>query len=104
MTIITNANACPALSCEDLDLFWFRRITSSQRGTVRSEYWSFAMTNRITIENQKAGTPESYWNVAQSNQIEGFTTDISVNAGQAVNFKINVNGTAAANLPYKVEI
>ena len=37
-----------------------------------------------------------------SNQIEGFATDISVNVGSRVDFKINVNGGAGSD--YKVEI
>src|SRR5262245_65908702 len=62
------------------------------------------MANPITIENALPGTPRSYWDVPSSNQIEGFTTDFSVNAGERVDFKINVNGTAAQTLPYKIEI
>src|SRR5215470_11011376 len=61
-------------------------------------------SNRIVAENALPGTPRSYWDVDHSNQIEGFTTDFSVNAGQEVDFKINVNGTAAQTLPYKIEI
>src|SRR5262245_54113809 len=60
--------------------------------------------NPIVTENARAGTPQSYWNVPHSDQIEGFTTDFSVNAGERVDFKINVNGTAAQTLPYKIEI
>ena len=60
--------------------------------------------NPIVIENAKAGTPISYVDAYGSDQIEGFTTDFSVNAGQGVDFKINVNGTAAQTLPYKIEI
>ncbi|HET8546235.1 MAG TPA: N,N-dimethylformamidase beta subunit family domain-containing protein, partial [Pseudolabrys sp.] len=61
-------------------------------------------SNPIVAENALPGTPSSYWDVPHSNQIEGFTTDFSVNAGQRVDFKINVNGTAAQTLPYKIEI
>ena len=64
------------------------------------------MPNRITIENSitTGVTEKSYWDAAQSDQIEGFATDISTNAGDTVTFKINVNGTAADTLPYKIEI
>jgi N,N-dimethylformamidase beta subunit-like, C-terminal len=61
-------------------------------------------SNPIVAENALPGTPRSYWDVPHSNQIEGFTTDFSVNSGQRVDFKINVNGTAAQTLPYKIEI
>lgn len=62
--------------------------------------------NRIVLENAKieGRTDRSYWDAAHSNQIEGYATDFSVNAGETVNFKINVNGQASATLPYKVEI
>lgn len=62
------------------------------------------MTNAIVLENERTDgvMPESYWNVASTSQIEGFTTDISVNAGTTVDFKINVNGDAGSD--YRVEI
>jgi hypothetical protein len=62
--------------------------------------------NLIVLENQilEGRAPKSYWDAAQSKEIEGFATDISVNAGGKVDFKINVNGTQEDNLAYKVEI
>ncbi|MBZ6077735.1 DUF4082 domain-containing protein, partial [Microvirga puerhi] len=50
-------------------------------------------TNPIVLENQKPGNPESEWGIdgAGSSNIEGFATDISVNVGQRVDFKINTN-------------
>ena len=69
------------------------------------------MSNRIVIENaQTAGltTPNGdpltrgYWDVPHSTAIEGFTTDISVNAGGTVDFKINVNNGAESD--YRIEI
>lgn len=64
------------------------------------------MSDRIVQENARleGRTERSYWDAAISNQIEGFTTDFSINAGQTVNFKINVNGQADDALPYKIEI
>ena len=64
------------------------------------------MSNRITIENSitTGVTDKSYWDASSSDQIEGFTTDISVNAGSTIDFKINVNGNDAQLLPYKIEI
>ncbi|MGD9863062.1 MAG: DUF4082 domain-containing protein [Pseudodonghicola sp.] len=60
--------------------------------------------NSIVIENARTDgvMAKSYWDVAHSTQIEGFATDISVNAGTQVDFKINVNGGAGSD--YKVEI
>lgn len=62
------------------------------------------MVNKILEENARTDgrADESYWNVAQSKSIEGFTTDISVNAGGTIDFKINVSGEAGSD--YKVEI
>ncbi|MCA1453720.1 DUF4082 domain-containing protein [Bradyrhizobium sp. BRP22] len=58
-------------------------------------------TNRIVLENQKQGTPQSVWDIdgAGSSNIEGFATDISVNVGNRVDFKINTNSS-----DYRIEI
>ncbi len=60
--------------------------------------------NRIEQENAiiEGRADSSYWNVEHSTEIEGFATDMSVNAGARVDFKINVNGGAGSD--YKVEI
>jgi hypothetical protein len=52
-----------------------------------------APKNPIEAENCLAGTPPSQWyiNGAGSSNIVGFTTDISVNVGQTVTFKISTN-------------
>src|SRR4051812_37081992 len=58
--------------------------------------------NAIVTENQLAGTPQSTWGVsgAGDSTIQGFATDISVDHGQAVQFKIN----SSANKAYKIDI
>src|SRR5262245_53297154 len=58
--------------------------------------------NPIVTENQLPGTPQSVWDIsgAGDQSIQGFATDISVNQGQTVSFKIN--DTAAA--PYHIDI
>jgi VCBS repeat-containing protein len=58
-------------------------------------------TNAIVLENQKQGTPQSVWDIAGagSSNIEGFATDISVNVGNTVDFKINTNSSN-----YRIEI
>ncbi len=62
------------------------------------------MTNSIVTENLKDGTPREIWDADSSDQIEGFATDISVNHGTTVDFKINVNAAPGENVPYHIEI
>ena len=52
-------------------------------------------TNPIVLENQKPGNPESEWGIdgAGSSNIEGFATNISVNRGTRIDFKINTNSS-----------
>ena len=58
------------------------------------------MTNKIVIENQKQGTPQSVWDIDDpDSSIEGFTTDISTNVGDTVDFKINTPSD-----DYRIEI
>jgi hypothetical protein len=59
------------------------------------------MSNKIVLENQLPGTAQSVWdlNGAGSTNIEGYTTDISVDQGNTVDFKIN---TGSSN--YRIEI
>ncbi len=57
--------------------------------------------NPIVAENQLPGTPESTWGVgAGDSTIQGFATDISVNHGQTVSFKVNDSALA----PYHIDI
>jgi hypothetical protein len=46
------------------------------------------VTNKVACENTHPGTPESQWRVTPDDDIAGFTTDISVNAGGQVSFKV----------------
>ena len=52
--------------------------------------------NRIACENSKPGTPRSEWNVsgAGDDTIQGFATDMSVNLGETIRFKIKTNASA----------
>ena len=52
--------------------------------------------NTISAENQLPGAPPSQWDLAAggSTAIQGFTTDISVNHGSTVNFKIETTATS----------
>ncbi len=58
--------------------------------------------NPVVAENQLPGTPQSVWGVngAGDPSIQGYSTDISVNHGQTINFKIN----DMANAPYHIDI
>src|ERR1700759_4626831 len=51
--------------------------------------------NAIVTENAQIGTPASVWDIPTSDagdmSIQGFATDISVNVGGIINFKIDVN-------------
>jgi hypothetical protein len=52
-------------------------------------------TNAIERENCQQGTPDSQWDISAAGDasIQGFATDISVNVGQTVYFKIQTNAT-----------
>src|SRR4029078_5812302 len=49
-------------------------------------------TNPIVLENQLTGSPQSEWDVSGSGDpnIQGYATDISVNRGGTVSFKIKL--------------
>ncbi len=57
--------------------------------------------NPIVCENTKTGTPSTTWDIvgAGSSTIQGYATDISVNRGQTVRFKIDTPAT-----DYRLEI
>lgn len=59
-------------------------------------------SNNIVTENQLPGNPPSEWDVVGGGDpaIQGFATDISVNRGQTIEFKIN--NTSGAN--YHIDI
>ncbi|MFC8682211.1 DUF4082 domain-containing protein [Microbacterium ureisolvens] len=55
-----------------------------------------ATINPIVCENQKTGTEPSEWDIqgAGDPSIQGFATDISVNAGSRIDFKIDTDASA----------
>ncbi|WP_374828237.1 N,N-dimethylformamidase beta subunit family domain-containing protein, partial [Mycoplana dimorpha] len=73
----------------------------TQRALTQGLAAAAAATNLIVLENQKQGNPESEWGIsgAGSSNIEGFATDISVDNGKTISFKINTN---SAN--YRIDI
>ncbi len=86
------------------------RLTADEGGaaTLQSIGAANTMASRIVAENARLDgvADKSYWDVAHSRHIEGFATDISVNAGGRVDFKINVNADTfgGAGSDYKIEI
>ena len=70
------------------------QLTATSNGRTAITTFSDA-PNKIVSENLNAGTPESVWAIHGSianqgdSQIEGFATQISINAGQTVYFKID---------------
>lgn len=60
--------------------------------------------NQIVEENARTDgrMPQSYWDVEHSTVIEGYTTDFSVNAGNDVDFKINISDDPGSD--YMVEV
>src|SRR5436309_10702744 len=55
----------------------------------------------IVTENQLPGTPQNIWAVGAGNSsIQGFATDMSVNHGQTISFKVNDSALA----PYHIDI
>jgi hypothetical protein len=57
--------------------------------------------NEIVAENCKPGNPQTEWDVNGSGdpRIQGFATDISVNAGETISFKVGTSSPA-----YRVDI
>ena len=60
-----------------------------------------AAANAIACENSKPGNPSGDWDIAGagSANIQGFATNISVNRGETVRFKVNTNSNN-----YRVDI
>ncbi|HEX4440109.1 MAG TPA: N,N-dimethylformamidase beta subunit family domain-containing protein [Thermoanaerobaculia bacterium] len=63
---------------------------------VRAAACDPPVTNPIVCENSKTGNPATEWDVvgAGDASIQGFATDISVNHGETVHFKIATDATA----------
>jgi hypothetical protein len=63
--------------------------------------------NVITCENSKPGTPSTTWSAGGAGDatLQGFPTDISVDHGQTVNFKItDTNGSTGVGSAYHIDI
>ncbi|MBL8728038.1 MAG: DUF4082 domain-containing protein [Planctomycetes bacterium] len=71
------------------------RITAGCLATLFATTPAIAQ-NAIVLENQNTGVDPSIWYVAHPGDanIQGFATDISVNRGETVHFKIDTDATA----------
>src|SRR5262249_56067461 len=60
--------------------------------------------NAIVCENQNTGAPASEWDVfgAGDSTIQGFATEISVNRGQTVRFKVKTDASAYQIATYRL--
>jgi hypothetical protein len=76
-------------------------LTGTSATEARTALAASAAPNAIVLENQKPGSPRSEWDLAgaATGNIEGFTTNISYNVGQRVDFKIDTSSTN-----YRVDI
>ena len=73
------------------------RVRADQLAQIESlESRTFFSSNPIVAENLLPGTPASQWQVTGNGDLslQGFTTDISVQRGQPVQFKINDTSAA----------
>lgn len=54
--------------------------------------------NKVTCENSKPGTDPSVWDIqgAGDDSIQGFSTDISVNVGKTIGFKVDTDASSYA--------
>ena len=54
------------------------------------------LLNAVACENSKPGSPPSEWDItgAGDPDIQGFSTSISVNAGQPISFKVDTNAAS----------
>src|SRR5882762_1281019 len=98
------ARRCPSRSFRRMSLAFTRvlLLVLVHAGLALSAFATCtAPKNPIEAENCLPGTPASQWYVdgAGSPNIQGFTTDISVNAGQTIFFKISTNAAS-----YRIDI
>jgi hypothetical protein len=63
-----------------------------------------AMANDVVCENSKPGNPSSQWDISGYGDpsIQGFATDISVNQGGTIYFKVNTTASAYTIYIYRI--
>jgi hypothetical protein len=107
MRLVQEAEPCQPRSFGRIGLLSriaFLLIFMNMCGVVSAFASCTAPANPIEAENCLPGNPPSQWYIpgAGSSNIQGFTTDISVNAGQTVFFKINTSAAAYSINIYRI--
>jgi hypothetical protein len=76
-------------------------LTIAGSGAARQRPECGAPANAVVAENCKPGNPQTEWDVNGSGdpRIQGFATDISVNAGETIGFKVGTSSPA-----YRIDI
>ncbi len=61
-------------------------------------------SNPIVCENSKPGTPSNEWDIGRNGDlsIQGFSTDMSVNVGESIGFKVDTDASDYALLIYRM--
>jgi hypothetical protein len=79
-------------------------IAIAPRPTFAADPCATPSTNPIPCENSKPGTDPSIWDVngAGDTSLQGFATDISVNVGSTVNFKIKTGSSNYSITIYRI--
>jgi len=85
-----------------LPIFAIAGVTLFVTGTLVLGPLTAQSSNPIPAENQQPGNPPSEWDVSGSGDatIQGFSTDISVNKGSAISFKV----TTPASVTFSMNI
>ncbi len=88
--------------CSSIPFFFERNLLFTIALFILTPFAVLAQ-NPIPAENSLTGNPSSEWDITGAGDVslQGFATDISVNKGQTVNFKITITG---ANKNYSIKI
>src|SRR5262245_23031689 len=81
----------------------FRRVFVLAFGLLLTTAATAFAQNEIVLENQLTGNPASEWDLpgqgAGDPSIQGFATDISVDQGQTIQFKVDTDASS-----YRIDI
>ena len=86
-----------ALACA---IFW----TLSSISPAHAQDLCAPGSNPIVCENSKPGTPSSEWDIGRNGDlsIQGYATDMSVNVGGSIGFKVDTDASDYAILIYRM--
>lgn len=93
--------AALALRLSGLPIVAFGMLSSGIRPVLSQSGLCASPPNEIVAENCKPGNPPTEWDVNGSGdpRIQGFATDISVNAGDTISFKVDSDSPA-----YRIDV